>query len=242
MGKNLIQQRRGKGSIFKSHSFRYVAKVGVRNVSNTKAKILDIIHCPGHSGPLIELMYEDKQRGYIIAPEGVKVGDFIYIGEKAPIKEGSIMQLVDIPEGTSIYNIEVKPGDGGKLVRSAGTFARVVTKLPDKIIVELPSKKQKEFNPKCRAIIGVVAGGGKLEKPLLKAGNAYYKMRVKNRRWPRVSGTSMNAVAHPFGGSRSSHKGKINIAPRNAPPGRKVGKLRPRKTGRKKIKIAVNKK
>lgn len=242
MGKNLIQQRRGKGSIFRAPSFRYVGKVGIRSISNTKAKILDIIHCPGHSGPLIELMYEDKQKGYIIAPEGVKVGEFIHIGEEAQIKSGNIIQLKNIPEGTLIYNIEVKPGDGGKLVRAAGTFAKVVSKLPDRIVVELPSKKQKYFNPKCRAIIGVVAGGGKLEKPLLKAGNAYYKMRAKNRRWPKVSGTSMNAVAHPFGGSRSSHKGKINIAPRNAPPGRKVGKLRPKKTGRKKIRIKINKK
>ena len=126
------------------------------------------------------------------------------------------------------------PGDGGKFIRSAGTFGKVVSKIDNKVTISLPSKKEKLFSADCRANIGVVAGGGKLEKPLLKAGNAYYKHKASNKLWPKVSGTSMNAVDHPFGGSSSAHKGKPTVAPKNAPPGRKVGKVRPRRTGKQK--------
>jgi len=131
-----------------------------------------------------------------------------------------------------IYNIESNPGDGGKLVRSSGTFARVVSQLKNKVVVQLPSKKTKEFNPDCRAIIGSVAGSGRLEKPLLKAGTRHHKMKARNKLYPITSGVSMNAVDHPFGGSKSSHKGRPTTARKNAPPGRKVGMVRARKTGR----------
>ena len=125
------------------------------------------------------------------------------------------------------------PGDGGKFVRSSGTFARVLTKTKDSIVIELPSKKQRSFSPECRACVGMVAGGGRLDKPLLKAGVDYYKMKAKNKLWPSISGSAQNAVDHPFGNSRSSRKSKARPVPRNAPPGRKVGMLRPRRTGRK---------
>ena len=86
----------------------------------------------------------------------------------------------------------------------------------------------------CRASIGTVAGGGRKEKPLLKAGKNYFaKRRAKNRAWPIVRKVAMNAVAHPYGGKRGSRKGVPNIAPKNAPPGRNVGKHHPRRTGRK---------
>ena len=146
------------------------------------------------------------------------------------------MPLKDIPEGTLIFNIESQPGDGGKFVRSSGSFAKIVSKLDKYAIVQFPSKKQKRFNPNCRACIGTIAGGGRLEKPLLKAGVKYYKMRAKNKLWPKVSGGAQNAVDHPFGTSRSSRKSKARPAPRGAPPGRKVGMLASKRTGKKKRK------
>ena len=149
------------------------------------------------------------------------------------IERGNVLQLKNIPEGTLIYNIESNPGDGGKFVRSSGTFARIVGKMKNKIIILLPSKKKKDFNPECRATIGIIAGGGRKEKPFLKAGKMYHKMRQKNKLYPKVCGVSMNAVDHPFGGSKSSHKGRPTQSGRFDPPGRKVGKISPKRTGRR---------
>ena len=102
------------------------------------------------------------------------------------------------------------------------------------IVVELPSSKRRTFMPDCRAIIGTIAGGGRTEKPFLKAGTRHFKMKAKNKFYPIVSGISMNAVAHPFGGKGSHTKGRPTQASRNAPPGRKVGSIAPRRTGRTK--------
>ncbi|KYK24563.1 hypothetical protein AYK26_03205 [Euryarchaeota archaeon SM23-78] len=231
MGKNLTQQKRGKGSpTYKrpSFSFKGENKIGREG----SVVITELLGCRAHTAPLARVKYEDNVTSLIIAPEGVRTGQALTIGGKE-IKLGNILELKNIPEGTSIFNIENKPRDGGKFVRASGMSARVVARTKLKVTVQLPSKKYKHFNPNCRACIGVVAGGGRPEKPLYKAGKKYHKMRVKNRYWPIVSGTSMNAVDHPFGGTKSSHKGRPTIAPRNAPPGRKVGMLRPRNTGRK---------
>ena len=237
MGKNLIQQRRGKGSPrYRAPDFRYKGRVShVRCIKeNISGEIIDLVKCPGHSGPLMQVKYENGEEILIQAPEGIKVGDYVEIGDNAKLKVGSVLPLKNIPEGTFIYNIEGNPGDGGKFVRTSGAFAKIVAKFENRIVVQLPSNKKREFIPDCRAIIGVIAGSGRKEKPFLKAGMKYYAMRAKNKLWPIVSGTSMNAVAHPFGGSSSSTKGRPTQASRHAPPGRKVGKIAPKRTGRKK--------
>ncbi|MBR9677632.1 50S ribosomal protein L2 [Candidatus Woesearchaeota archaeon] len=233
MGKRIIAQRRGSGSQrYRSPSFRF--KGDAKHLKNEleAGTVTDIIHCSGHSSPLMQVQ-NDNNSYLLIAPEGIKVGDVIKTSERAAPTNGNILPLKSIPEGTLIYNVEAKPGDGGKFVRSGGTFAKVVLKTEDKIMVLLPSKKQKTFNPNCRAAIGSVAGGGRGDKPLLKAGKAHFKMRAKNKIWPKVSGGAMNAVDHPFGNKRSSRKSKAKPAPKNAPPGRKVGMIRPRQTGRR---------
>jgi len=237
VGKNLIQQARGKGGpTYRAPSFRYKGKASyfIPSKGKLNAKIIDIIRCAGHSAPLIVLEHENKIRNLMIAPEGIKVGQVVEYGEKIAPENGNMLLLKDIPEGTLVYNIEGQPGDGGKFVRSSGAFARVIEKMKSKVVVQLPSKKQKEFNPNCRATIGIVAGSGRKEKPFLKAGKKFYAMKAKNKLWPSISGTSQNAVDHPFGGSSSAHKGKPTIAPKNAPPGRKVGAIHPRRMGRKK--------
>lgn len=237
MGKSLTQQKRGKGSpTYKSPSFRYKGKPEYPSLKKQviNGKILDLMHCPGHSSPLAKVQYEDNEQGLILAPDGIKVGDPIVVGESIPIKTGNILPLKNIPEGTPIYNLESNPGDGGKFVRSSGTSAKIITKSGKNIIVELPSSKRRTFRPECRATIGIIAGSGRIEKPFLKAGRKYYAMKSKNKMWPSVSGTSMNSVDHPFGGSSSSIKGRPTQSSRNAPPGRKVGKIAPRRTGRKK--------
>ncbi len=236
MGKNLIQQKRGKGGPrYRSPGFKYAGKASYRQPSEkiTSGKILDIIKCSGHTAPLIKVKYDNGETSLMIAPEGVKVGDGIKVGSGKDIGPGNIASLKDLPEGTLVYNIENTPGDGGKVARSSGMFARIVYKSKKKIMVKLPSHKQKEFNPECRATIGTIAGSGRLEKPFLKAGKKYYAMKARNKLWPITSATSMNSLSHPFGGTKSSHKGKPTQSSRNSPPGRKVGKIAPKRTGRK---------
>ncbi len=235
MGKSLIQQKRGKGShTYRAPSFRYYGNAHYpRENKDIEGKIIDLIGCPGHSAPLIRVKYDNGEDVLMLAPEGVRVGDMVQSGIKTPVNPGNVMPLKNVPEGTLIYNIESQPGDGGKFVRSAGTFAKVTGKMKGNIMVLLPSKKEKNFNPDCKASIGILAAGGRKEKPFLKAGNKYHAMRAKNKLYPKVSGVAMNAVSHPFGGSSSHAKGRPTQSPRNAPPGRKVGKIAPRRTGRR---------
>lgn len=234
MGKSLIQQKRGKGSPrYIAPSHRWQGTVRHKEVlGQVRGRIGDFIDCPGHSAPLAKVIYDDGEECLVIAAEGLKVGDPVVSGATAPLP-GNTMSLKDIPEGTMVFNIELQPGDGGKFVRASGTCAKVLAKTPAGILVRLPSKKERIFYPECRAFIGMVAGGGRHEKPFLRAGTKFYAMRAKNKLWPLVSGISMNAVSHPYGGKRKK-KGKPTIAPRNAPPGRNVGKIRPRRTGRTK--------
>jgi large subunit ribosomal protein L2 len=233
MGKRIISQRRGRGtSRYSAPSHRYKTDLFMPKLSEeTEGKISDIVHCPGHSSPVLKLKVEGKD-AYIPAPEGVRVNDTVLINS-TEVGKGNIMALGDIPEGTEVFNIEAKPGDGGKFVRSGGATAKVVAKVKGRVTVLLPSKKTKEFHPSCRAIVGVIAGAGRLEKPLLKAGNAHFRMKARNKLYPKTSGNSMNAVDHPYGTSRTSKKGRPTTAKRNAPPGAKVGKIKARRTGRK---------
>ena len=238
MGKSLIQQKRGKGSPrYRAPSFKYEGKVNFARYEDGKsvnAYVRDLIHCRGHSAPLMELEYTNGESSLMQAPEGIKVGEQIQMGKDVEIKAGNILPLKSIPEGISIYNLESNPGDGGKFVKSSGAFARIITKMKDSIVVELPSSKRRTFLPECRAVIGIVAGSGRTEKPFLTAGRKFYAMRAKNKLWPKVSGTSMNSLSHPFGGSSSHSKGIPTQSARNSPPGRKVGKIAPKRTGRKK--------
>jgi large subunit ribosomal protein L2 len=97
----------------------------------------------------------------------------------------------------------------------------------------MPSGSIRWFNPKCRAVVGIVAGGGRIDRPWLKAGKKYHKMKTRAAKYPRVSGVAMNPVDHPFGGGAWKHPGKPTTVSRNAPPGRKVGLIAARRTGMK---------
>ena len=236
MGKNLTQQKRGKGSpTYRSPSFRFIGDVKFKRqpeVGKETGEVVDILHSAGHTAPIAKVFF-GSQEALLIAPQGLRTGDIIEQGEDVTAKEGNILSLKNIPEGTIIHNIESSPGDGGKFVRSSGTFAKIQSKMGGKVQVMLPSQKIREFNPECRAAIGIVAGGGRTEKPFIKAGRMWHKMNARNKLYPRSSALAMNAVDHPFGGSRTSKKGKVTIARRHAPPGAKVGLIRPRRTGRR---------
>ncbi|NTV24489.1 MAG: 50S ribosomal protein L2, partial [Nanoarchaeota archaeon] len=197
MGKNIIQQARGKGGPrYRAPSFRYKAKVSYPETA-TYGTVVDFVKCQGHSSPLAQIKYDSGQETFVIAAEGIRQGDIVKVGDDAPAVHGNTLFLKDIPIGTSIFNIEGKPGDGGKFVRSGGCFARLLSKTDKEVTVMLPSKKQKVFGLLCRATIGNIAGSGRKEKPFLKAGTRYHYMKMKNKLWPRVKGQSMNAVDHP---------------------------------------------
>lgn len=233
MGKKLIQQRRGRNKgRYSVPAHRFKGKINY-NKKNIEAKgiVEDIIHDPGRTAPISKVRFNKKSH-LLLAPEGIKIGDPIEYTNDA-IKIGNILPLSDIEEGLPIYNIEISPGDGGKFVRSGGSYATVVSHQSGKTVIRLPSGQFKTLQSSCRATIGVVAGGGRKDKPFLKAGKKYHATRKKGRQYPVVRGVAMNAVAHPHGGGGHQHVGKPYTVKRGASPGRKVGSIAARRTGRK---------
>lgn len=230
MGKRIIQQARGKGSLtyrVRRKAFRHILKYP-RGLEGT-GEVVKLLNSGAHSAPLAKIK-SNKGIFFIPAFKGMfeeqKI-DFTGMKEK-----GSILQLKEIPLKTRIYNIESKPGDGGVFIKTSGSSAMVVRVADDGVYVQMPSKKEKKFNPNCRAVIGEVAGAGRLEKPIMKAGKRYYIKKTKGKLWPRTSAVKVNKIDHPFGSGRGKNP-KSKIAKRNASPGKKVGLLRPKKTGKK---------
>ncbi|MFC4249471.1 50S ribosomal protein L2 [Natribaculum luteum] len=236
MGRRILGQRRGRGTpTFRAPSHRYKAKLDHKKEEDddvVRGTVVDIEHDPARSAPVAAVEFEDGDQRLVLAPEGVAVGDEIQVGISAEIKPGNTLPLAEIPEGVPVCNVEAKPGDGGKFARSSGVNADLITHDRDAAVVQLPSGEVKRLDPQCRATIGVVAGGGRTEKPFVKAGNKYHKMRARGTKWPRVRGVAMNAVDHPFGGGGRQHPGRPKSVSRDAPPGRKVGDISSRRTGR----------
>jgi large subunit ribosomal protein L2 len=239
MGKRILQRRWGKGgSQFRVSPRGKIAPARYPNIPATqegKLTVSAILDEKGRSAPLAQVRYGNNSYAYIPAVSGLSVGSQIGIGESAPPTNGNILPLRKIPEGTRISNIELRSGDGGKLVRAGGGSAVLFSKGGGNAIVRLPSGKSILVNQECRATIGEVAGGGRLEKPFLRAGPRHHAMRAAGRPYPRMRGIAMAVVYHPFGGGRHQHPGKSTSTSRNAPPGRKVGLIAPKKTGRKRL-------
>ena len=241
MGKRILAQRKGRGTpTFRSPVHKKLGPVRYLEIHRAlregdgilRAKILDLQHEPGRGAPVAILALENGRKTLYLPPEGAYVGQVIEIGPKAEPAPGNVLPLEAIPDGTPVYNIEVRPGDGGKLVRASGTYALVIAHEETGVRIQLPSGKTKVLNPKCMATIGVVAGGGRTEKPFYKAGRKYHLSKAKAWKWPTVRGVAMSPYAHPHGGGSHQHLGKPSTVPRGAPPGRKVGHIAARKTGR----------
>lgn len=237
MGKRILQRRRGKAGI----QFRAPIKGKVAPVRYPKpgtegqATVTAILDERGRSAPLAQLRIDKDRYTYLPATAGMAVGQQVVLGSSGQIHDGNIMPLARIPEGTRICNIELRPGDGGKFVRASGTSAVLFSKANGRAILKLPSGKNILVSDRCRATVGEVAGGGRREKPFLTAGARHHAMRASGRVYPRMRGIAMAVVYHPFGGGRHQHPGKSTSTSRNAPPGRKVGLIAPRKTGRKRL-------
>lgn len=178
-----------------------------RNKDGIPAKVSAIEYDPNRSANIALLNYADGEKRYIICPKGLKVGTTVISGNDADIKVGNCLPLENIPEGTMIHNIELKPGAGGQLIRSAGTSAQVLGKEGNYIIIRMASGEVRKIFAACKATIGVV---GNEDHSLVKIGKA------GRNRWlgirPTVRGSAMNPNDHPHGGG----EGKCPVG-RDAP-------------------------
>ncbi len=232
MAKRIITQRRGRGtSTYRVKKSAFIYKLSIPRGIEGEGKVLKLLNSSAHTAPIAKIKCSDKIF-YIPAFKQMFEGQTIKVGGKE-IEDGNIIKLKDCPVKTHVYCIESRPGDGGKFIKSGGNSAMVSRVVGGNIFIAMPSKKEKKFNPNCRVIIGRIAGSQRVNKPVLKAGKKFYIKKAKSKLWPRTSAVKMNAIDHPFGSGRGKNP-KSKIAKRNAPPGKKVGLLRPRRTGKRK--------
>lgn len=244
MGRVIRNQRKGRGSIFTANTRlrKGAAKLRALDYSERmgylRGVVKQIIHDPGRGAPLAKVAFRDPYKfktvtETFIANEGLYTGQFVYCGAKASLNIGNVLPLGLCPEGTIVLNVEEKPGDRGALGRTSGNYVIVIGHNPDegKTRVKLPSGAKKVLSLSARGVIGVVAGGGRIDKPLLKAGRAFHKYKVKKNNWPKTRGVAMNPVDHPHGGGNHQHIGKASTISRGAVPGQKAGLIAARRTG-----------
>lgn len=179
-----------------------------RDKEDIKAKVASIEYDPNRSAYIALLHYVDGEKRYIIAPQNLKVGDIVSTTDQPPFTVGTCMKLKFMPLGSTIHNIELVPGQGAKLVRSAGLSAQLMAKSDGLITLRMPSGEIRLVNENCRATFGVVSNPEHNLRAIGKAGRS---------RWlgirPTVRGTAMNPVDHPHGGGEGKHNGYIPQTP-----------------------------
>jgi large subunit ribosomal protein L2 len=166
-----------------------------RDKTGVPGRVAAIEYDPGRTSRLALVFYRDGEKRYILAPNGLKVGDVVEAGAEAEVRVGNALPLQHMPNGTIIHNIELTPGRGGQIVRSAGTSAQLMAKEGDYTLVRLPSGEMRRVLSVCTATVGQV---GNVENSLIKLGKAG-RVRHRRRR-PQVRGVVMNPVDHPHGG------------------------------------------
>jgi len=246
MGRIIRTQRKGAGGIFSANSHKRKGAAKLRKLDFAerhgyiRGVVKEIVHDAGRGAPLAVIHFRDAYRyktnkERIVAAEGMYTGQFIYCGKKAKLAVGNVLPVGQLPEGTAVCSMEQQAGDRSKFARSSGNYAVIVSQNPDEGLtrVRLPSGARKVVKNSARAMVGIVAGGGRLEKPILKAGRAYHKYRAKRKCWPRVRGVAMNPVEHPHGGGNHQHIGHPSTVARTSVPGQKVGLVAARRTGKK---------
>jgi large subunit ribosomal protein L2 len=194
-----------------------------RNKDGVPAKVAAIEYDPNRSARIALLHYFDGEKRYILAPRGVKVGDVLQSGQGSEIRPGNALPLRYIPVGTVVHNVELKPGGGGKMARSAGMSVQLVAKEGDFATLRLPSTEMRRVPIDCRATVGVV---GNAEADLVKIGKAG-RNRWKGVR-PQSRGVAMNPVDHPLGGGEGKTSGgRHPVSPWGKPEGRTRDKSKP---------------
>jgi large subunit ribosomal protein L2 len=179
-----------------------------RDKEGIPAKVATIEYDPNRSAHIALLHYIDGEKRYIIAPQGLKAGDTVITSDEAPFEVGCCMRMKDMPLGCFVHNIEMVPGRGGKLVRSAGLSAQLMARSGGYVTLRMPSGEIRLINENCKATFGVIS-------------NPEHNLRVEGkagrRRWmgirPTVRGTAMNPVDHPHGGGEGKHNGYIPQTP-----------------------------
>ena len=238
MGKRIRVQRRGRGSpVFRAATHKRIAPIHYPIMSKEElegalhGRIVEILHEAGRGSPLASIELENGQTYYSVVPEGVAEGQIMEIGSKASADIGNVLPLGSVPEGTLICNIELSPGDGGKIARSSGAYATVIAHTPEGTMIKLPSGKTRYINNLCRATVGVLSASGRTEKPWMKAGNKAHWMQAKGHKYHMTRGVAMVSASHPFGSGKRGGR-KVTTVGRGAPPGQKVGLIAARSTGR----------
>ena len=197
----ITSRRRGGG-----HKRRYRIIDFKRNKFNVQGEVLTVEYDPNRSSRIALINYEDNEKRYILAPDGIKVGNKITSSRDKdltlPFKVGNAMPLYKIPEGMLVHNVELKIGKGGQLSRSAGSYARIMAKEDGNVTLRLPSGEVRMVNENCLATIGVVGNKSHENIKIGKAGRS----RWLGRR-PKVRGVAMNPVDHPHGGGEGRTSG-----------------------------------
>ncbi|QCI24553.1 50S ribosomal protein L2 [Buchnera aphidicola (Muscaphis stroyani)] len=179
-----------------------------RNKDNIQAVVERIEYDPNRSSYIALILYKDGTRKYILAPKNLKVGEYVVSGTHIPIKIGNTLPIKNIPVGTFIHNVEMKPGKGGQIARSAGSYVQLVAQDKFYAILRLRSGEMRKIQSNCRATVGEVGNSEHMLKVLGKAGAS---------RWlgirPTVRGTAMNPVDHPHGGGEGRNFGKHPVTP-----------------------------
>ncbi len=185
-----------------------------RNKDNIPAKVVAIEYDPNRSARIALIQYEDGEKRYIIAPTELKIGSRVISGENVDIMPGNCLPIKNIPVGTIIHNIELKPGKGAEIARSAGSAAQVLAKEEKYAQIKLPSSEVRLIDVNCRACIGQV---GNLDHSIISLGKAGRKRWLGIR--PGVRGTAMNPHDHPHGGGEGKNKsaGRDPVTPWGKP-------------------------
>ncbi len=212
-------------------SKRKIRLVDYKRQRKEPAKVVAIEYDPNRSANLALIKYQDGKKTYIIHPEGLKVGDTVTSGQRAPIKPGNVRPLKNIPESTIIHNIELKPGRGGAMVRSAGSEAVLMAKEGKYAQIQLTSGEVRLVEKDCKATIGKVGNSDHYKAQLGSAGAS----RRRGKR-PKVRGMAMNSIDHPHGGGRGKSKG--NHLPSN-PWGKKCKGVKTRKKNKASDRLIV---
>ncbi len=206
-GQNFTGGRNNLGRITSRHigggsKHKYRVIDFFRKKKNINATVDRIEYDPNRTAYIALITYEDKIKNYIICPQGLKVGDKIISGKNVEIKPGNALELKDIPPGTSLHNVELIPGNGGKLARSAGSSVTLSGYDGDYAILRLSSGETRKVNSSCIATIGVVSNPDQKNIKIGKAG----RNRWKGKR-PQTRGVAMNPVDHPHGGGEGKTSG-----------------------------------
>ena len=240
MGKRPLVRRRGRGGTQFRAAFSgklAPAKYPYFDLAEDHAgKVIDLVHERGRDAPLARVRFENGSVSLVPAVLGTKIGSTVKFGLNADITNGNVISIQNIPDGTIVCNVEKHFGDGGSIAKSAGGSATVFSHSVDGVTIKLPSGGFTTLNPKNRAMVGVLAGGGTSDRPFLNAGNKWRRYRSKGQKYPIVRGVAQAAYVHPHGGGRHQHMGGSGTVSRNAPPGAKVGSIAARKTGRARVK------